>query len=79
MKQINVFEFKLEDILNLLKEDKDKKILEEIIEKTNALIAGLSDDWNGLFLSSKIKQCGEKPKNTQSGRLIQLAQCMNGL
>lgn len=79
LKQINIFDFKLKDVLNLLKEEKDRKLLEEIIEKTNNLIRGLSDDWNGLFLSSKIKECGQTPKNTQSGRFIQLAQCMNGL
>ena len=70
---------RFQDLLNLLKEDDDKKVLEEIINKANYLTSELLNNSDGLSLAKKITECGFIPSNTLSGRLIQVKKCIKSL
>lgn len=79
MKQIDIFDLKFRDILDLLENDEDRKLLEKIIYKTNSSSLDLLVDSNELSLAKRIKACGQEPYATYNGRLTQLEQCFKGL
>lgn len=79
MEQTNIFDLKFSDILDLIVDEKDKEIFNEIKKKAVQMVHNSLDNFNEISLSTKIKDFGEKPLNTESGRAIQLAQGPNSL